>query len=658
MREVKGNQDLPATCQLIIKLNQSSEPEKIAIKVKIGLSEFSFQAFSEGYYYTCPLEEMELLQGQELQLETQAGLIALDRCVPEHWDWELVRVSSEATSIISSVASSIPSVVSQQSPSPSSINYGLPAGLFGPPIQDGSAGFGDTEHWDIGNQAFKAFFESDVSKKTLAFGFNSATGELELSDKTKIKPGLIVALAGDFYGDPEHPISVDLTGPTPRMRDLSKPEEKEAAIAAFEVAYQTLSEAHDTKAAKKKFEDYFKEIQAVQLDPTIRQGIHEWEAYVKALDKGETPSIPRYKQVSELMERHSLAHNLNCHKHTRDGVFDSEYLRMLASNYDHFGELGQLAYQVGHEVALQAACKAHKASEPKEKKHLLHRAMGLELFAAHFLTDNYASGHMRVPRLALVKHVKAHPSKNALYQTLFKYKLDDTKLAGLLVNAMHDEENRRPLLVMNLNEAQKSQRGEVNSGAVWKAYGDYYYFDVDNRENRKRVIEALAKQLNVVFTAYETGDKPAEDLTEIFPTPLAVNRNPMFRVKADGHVQVRHAVSNPDGQEIYRDTWDPFETYIAAVGKTEALNKLYFVLSTAASDGLHLAAEKTTDELQRIAEKAKGFLSKLKGCLTNISDRSLNFIQSQLDALWPELDDLMQEVERTNTARLSIELGH
>ena len=67
---------------------------------------------------------------------------------------------------------------------------------------------------------------------------------------------------------------------------------------------------------------------------------------------------------------------------------------MAANNHDHFLPYAKDAYLTGHQLAMEKAKEAGKHGG-KESKHLLHEAFSLDGFACHFLTDSFASGHIR-----------------------------------------------------------------------------------------------------------------------------------------------------------------------------------------------------------------------------------------------------------------------
>jgi len=114
---------------------------------------------------------------------------------------------------------------------------------------------------------------------------------------------------------------------------------------------------------------------------------------------------------------------LNTHR----GWFD--YASLANENQDHFAPRSWARYARHHAEALTLAA-VHRN---------LNEALVRNAFADHFLTDAFASGHLRVPRNALVGLTGALPTRK-----------------------MHDEENEYGLWVQSAN------------GFLWRSYGDDY----------------------------------------------------------------------------------------------------------------------------------------------------------------------------------------
>ena len=152
---------------------------------------------------------------------------------------------------------------------------------------------------------------------------------------------------------------------------------------------------------------------------------------------------------------------------------------------DHFGGTSDhdpawIAYQAGHEIALEKALKAHETHDVAEKNQLITLAFAINGYACHFLSDRFAAGHMRPPFRELQNRLGGE------YGVI---------VGGLLVNSMHNEDNLHGLEVTN-------KRGDQ-----WQAYGDARYSDEVNKRNKELVIEALQLSADEITYAFEQASK-------------------------------------------------------------------------------------------------------------------------------------------------------
>jgi hypothetical protein len=206
----------------------------------------------------------------------------------------------------------------------------------------------------------------------------------------------------------------------------------------------------------------------------------------------------------------------------------SEYIELLKYNIDHFGEEAKLAYEAGHAVALETALRAYNEINPHMKIRILIQAFTQELFACHFLTDLFASGHIRTPRAALISHV--HSSSR--FHTWGDDYISKGVIAGFLAEAMHNEDNRLGLQVTS--QAHKEP---------WMAFGDHCYFEDNEKINNDRMQETVKIALHSIAKVYFTGkiDNPNKNfdhaLTPLdqcynyrhyIPTPTVKNHPPLF----------------------------------------------------------------------------------------------------------------------------------
>lgn len=151
---------------------------------------------------------------------------------------------------------------------------------------------------------------------------------------------------------------------------------------------------------------------------------------------------------------------LNTHR----GWFD--YAMLANENQDHFAPRCWARYARHHAEALQLALDRE-----------LDAALVRNAFADHFLTDAFASGHMRVPRDGLVGLSGALPTRK-----------------------MHDEENVQGLWVQSA------------SGFVWRAYGDDQLGT--NPVHLTLTAFAVGLSLQRIFKAYRMEGAEREALLE------------------------------------------------------------------------------------------------------------------------------------------------
>ena len=176
---------------------------------------------------------------------------------------------------------------------------------------------------------------------------------LELPNGVEIAFGQIIALAGDFYGIPEHPI-------------IDPFEEMSEGVSArqqrFLAAYNSLARAPKHKLQKKLDKIFTALNKESQTGTSI--SAKEWDEITGGQWLGGLP------------------------------IKQGRMLKLAAHNHDHFLPYAKDAYLTGHQLAIDKAREASKYGG-NESKRLLHEAFSLDGFACHFLTDSFASGHIR-----------------------------------------------------------------------------------------------------------------------------------------------------------------------------------------------------------------------------------------------------------------------
>ena len=338
-------------------------------------------------------------------------------------------------------------------------------------------GYSAFEHLAIGNSAFAEACQTDFRQDL--YRLEQADPPLIVSNldgsfdflyyydgKTlRLSPGEFVALAGDFYGT-RTPIC---TGSTKKQRD-------------------------------KLFADAFKTLIPVNSEDKYNVLLKLKEAFGDEIEAAKAG-------VSDNMQPHDAA---LCHEEHNDPTilygkitryfpyiktymeFNSHYMVLLSRNYDHFGGDAELAFGAGYRVAVETAKQAYAKRETAEGTALLSLALTQILFACHYLTDLFAAGHIRTPRRRLIDDVYR---RFTFAQSMLPFNSSIT--AGLITNAMHNEDGYKGLWVSNRTLPQRSR---------WRLKGDNCYFDPDARGNIYFATEIVSKVLKEIVNVSRLGE--------------------------------------------------------------------------------------------------------------------------------------------------------
>lgn len=202
-----------------------------------------------------------------------------------------------------------------------------------------------------------------------------------------------------------------------------------------------------------------------------------------------------YKQKSSHEEqRYSEIEYPDCNSTGILGV--PGYLEVLSQNYDHFGWNNMVAYVEYHTKALALAKQGNdlRATDIITAKQLFNKAMITNAFADHYLTDAFASGHIRVPRIQIKRW-----AKDGLSGPL------QLSRGDLLTMFLHNVESR------NLRTKKEEGLKVINSrGDSWVTRGDgnlnLFATDTDLAIIMPRT--ALAESFKDILIAWEYGDLP------------------------------------------------------------------------------------------------------------------------------------------------------
>lgn len=150
------------------------------------------------------------------------------------------------------------------------------------------------------------------------------------------------------------------------------------------------------------------------------------------------------------------------------------YMKLAEVNFDHFGKDAINSYLAGHSSALNIAATITPTTPPELKTALLNKAYAYEAFSAHFLTDLFASGHLRTPRRELVNWC-SYTSKIS------------KSIPGFLAKVMHDEDNKNGLYLT------------TNQGNSFKTFGDKELFINDNSGSMNIAISTLQQSTDQIY---------------------------------------------------------------------------------------------------------------------------------------------------------------
>jgi hypothetical protein len=194
------------------------------------------------------------------------------------------------------------------------------------------------------------------------------------------------------------------------------------------------------------------------------------------------------------------------------------YLALASQNNCHFacpqpGAAGDenpalRLYRGYHRRAMQEAARARQAADGVKA---LLGALVTDAFGCHFLTDLFASGHIRVPRRLLAEKYGA--IRGSLRMS----------------KSMHEEDNRLGLWCA----PRVAQPGAARF--VWRAYGDDSLRKPEAETHLVQVQEAVRRSAAEVFASY-AGDVVAEqDRAEaLIPVPLKYGAAPGLEDRLPG----------------------------------------------------------------------------------------------------------------------------
>lgn len=198
-------------------------------------------------------------------------------------------------------------------------------------------------------------------------------------------------------------------------------------------------------------------------------------------------------------------------------LYGGDYLNVVTKNYEHFAWDNMRAYVYYHERAIayaRAAFKAKNKGRDKIAERLLNKALYINAFSDHFLTDAFAAGHLRVPRFELKKWAKENTAP-----------LVGSYIGDALGMILHDYEGR--------NSWHKEVGLKVKNalGYEWVTRSDKQ-LNVCAKEDDMHIqmpLQAVVASLVEVFTAYQTGQKPEGTFAATWYVPFPDDAGIIFK---------------------------------------------------------------------------------------------------------------------------------
>lgn len=196
------------------------------------------------------------------------------------------------------------------------------------------------------------------------------------------------------------------------------------------------------------------------------------------------------------------------------------YIELALDNVDHFGWHNVVAYCRHHTAALKLATQADREDNSDET---WRRALFYNAFADHFLTDAFAAGHIRVPRMQIKKW-----GSDVGYSD---------KLAGGLSKVLHDQDGH-----VSTTHASGERLGDDEGLRVKNSHGIEWYTRCDGQlfivkpgddPLVDQPIQAVKESLVELFTARHERRMPDGEFNALhhapFPHPDASGLSAKFK---------------------------------------------------------------------------------------------------------------------------------
>ncbi|MEC9281811.1 MAG: hypothetical protein VX642_03810 [Bdellovibrionota bacterium] len=193
-------------------------------------------------------------------------------------------------------------------------------------------------------------------------------------------------------------------------------------------------------------------------------------------------------------------------------LYGGDYLSVVMKNYDHFAWDNVKAYVKHHERALfyaQAAGKSYRSGREELALKVLNKALFINAFADHYLTDAFPAGHLRVPRKDLKNWAKKNTSK-----------LLGSFIGDGLGMLMHDFEGK------DENGDEIGLVVQNSLGVKWRTGSDTQLNTCATEEDAKIAMPLTAVELSVneILKAFLYGEMPESSFEALWYIPFPDNQ--------------------------------------------------------------------------------------------------------------------------------------
>lgn len=345
---------------------------------------------------------------------------------------------------------------------------------------------------DINYQGITLYFPSAPT------GVASASRPLQLTNGIQLTFGQILSLSGDYYGVPDKPISEGANVDEQQQR--------------FWDAFNTLDGTGDRYATNSD-----------QLQNCLDSITPESDLIHNAIINGQEPS--------EVLTPSALLGSLKKKVSCTGGVLNPQNITipgtnitiplvtslsdvggrataLAQNNLDHFvdgpNRRSWVSYNTGHQLAMNIAAGAQSQSQTSDLsdvENILVYAYTIDAFACHFLSDHFATGHLRTPRSVLKNGTRPLWNKT---------------VGNLLSLFMHDEDNKNGLFLVN-NACNYSSDQQATPCMSWTAYGDKRFSDPENSDNRNMQQLALQQSVTEVWNSFTSGTVQSSIIWQMLP---------------------------------------------------------------------------------------------------------------------------------------------